>query len=150
MSGAGGGAAIPASSARRSFGLGYVDLFMRRAFSTRSVAQQARTQGTHRQGSQKLGGARPADALSHTAQMERLSSPSGVQLAKVLGPFDLVMLGIGGIIGAGVFVLTGVAARQHAGYPQCSRPGSRPSASTLPSEIMNHRNINSPICTGLR
>ena len=49
-------------------------------------------------------------------QMERMSSPGGVELAKVLGPFDLVMLGIGGIIGAGVFVLTGVAARQHAGY----------------------------------
>ena len=47
--------------------------------------------------------------------MERLSSPNGSQLAKVLGPFDLIMLGIGGIIGAGVFVLTGVAARQHAG-----------------------------------
>jgi APA family basic amino acid/polyamine antiporter len=33
----------------------------------------------------------------------------------VLGAFDLVVLGIGGVIGAGVFVLTGVAARQFAG-----------------------------------
>jgi amino acid transporter len=29
----------------------------------------------------------------------------------VLGAFDLVLLGIGGIIGAGVFVLTGATAR---------------------------------------
>jgi amino acid transporter len=29
----------------------------------------------------------------------------------VLGAFDLVLLGIGGIIGAGVFVLTGARAR---------------------------------------
>ncbi len=55
----------------------------------------------------------------YAAQMERMASPGGVELAKVLGPFDLVMLGIGGIIGAGVFVLTGVAARQHAGYVRC-------------------------------
>ena len=37
------------------------------------------------------------------------------QLAKVLGPFDLLMFGVGMIIGAGVFVLTGTAARDHAG-----------------------------------
>jgi APA family basic amino acid/polyamine antiporter len=36
-------------------------------------------------------------------------------LKRVLGPFDLVMLGIGGIIGTGIFVLTGVAAVDHAG-----------------------------------
>ena len=42
MTGDGGGVATPASMARRWFGLGYVDLFMRRAFRTRSVAQQAR------------------------------------------------------------------------------------------------------------
>lgn len=34
---------------------------------------------------------------------------------QVLGAFDLVLLGIGGIIGAGVFVLTGVAAHDKAG-----------------------------------
>ncbi len=33
----------------------------------------------------------------------------------MLGAFDLVLLGIGGIIGAGVFVLTGVAAHDNAG-----------------------------------
>ncbi len=36
-------------------------------------------------------------------------------LRRVLGPLDLVMLGIGAIIGTGIFVLTGVAAVDHAG-----------------------------------
>ncbi|KAG2487845.1 hypothetical protein HYH03_013562 [Edaphochlamys debaryana] len=40
---------------------------------------------------------------------------SGFEMHKVLGPFSLVMLGIGCIVGAGVFVLTGVAARKYAG-----------------------------------
>jgi len=37
------------------------------------------------------------------------------RLRRVLGPVTLSSLGIGAIIGAGIFVLTGVAARQHAG-----------------------------------
>ena len=41
--------------------------------------------------------------------------PFDAPLPQVLGAFDLVVLGIGGVIGAGVFVLTGVAARQFAG-----------------------------------
>ncbi|MGH9557139.1 MAG: amino acid permease [Terriglobales bacterium] len=36
-------------------------------------------------------------------------------LKRVLGPVNLVMLGIGAIIGAGIFVLTGSAAAQYAG-----------------------------------
>jgi len=36
-------------------------------------------------------------------------------LKRALGPIDLTLLGIGGIIGTGIFVLTGVAARQDAG-----------------------------------
>ena len=36
-------------------------------------------------------------------------------LKRVLRPFDLVMLGVGGIIGTGIFVLSGVAAGLHAG-----------------------------------
>jgi len=36
-------------------------------------------------------------------------------LKRVLKPADLVVMGIGGIIGTGVFVLSGVAAGQHAG-----------------------------------
>ncbi len=37
------------------------------------------------------------------------------RLRRVLGPLDLVLLGIGCIIGTGIFVLTGVAAVNHAG-----------------------------------
>ncbi len=36
-------------------------------------------------------------------------------LRKILGPINLTMIGIGGIIGAGIFVLTGQAAAQYAG-----------------------------------
>jgi len=36
-------------------------------------------------------------------------------LKRTLGPFNLVMLGIGAIIGAGLFSLTGIAAAHHAG-----------------------------------
>ncbi|WP_409273559.1 amino acid permease [Neobacillus sp. SCS-31] len=38
-----------------------------------------------------------------------------IKLKKDLGAFDLSMLGIGAIIGTGIFVLTGVAAATHAG-----------------------------------
>lgn len=41
------------------------------------------------------------------------SSKSG--LSKSLGAFDLAMLGVGAIIGTGIFVITGVAAAEHAG-----------------------------------
>ena len=43
------------------------------------------------------------------------SDTSSSSLKKVLNAFDLTFMGIGGIIGAGVFVLTGTAARQEAG-----------------------------------
>jgi APA family basic amino acid/polyamine antiporter len=46
--------------------------------------------------------------------LEEANSHAG-SLRRVLGPLDLVMLGIGGIIGTGIFVLTGVAAVDHAG-----------------------------------
>jgi basic amino acid/polyamine antiporter, APA family len=39
----------------------------------------------------------------------------GVTLRRVLGPVDLTLLGIGAIIGAGIFVLTGIAAATQAG-----------------------------------
>jgi len=39
----------------------------------------------------------------------------GGSLRRALGPIDLVLLGIGCIIGTGIFVLTGVAAVNHAG-----------------------------------
>ena len=38
-----------------------------------------------------------------------------ITLKKELGAFDLTMLGVGAIIGTGIFVLTGVAAAEHAG-----------------------------------
>lgn len=43
------------------------------------------------------------------------SEAKGTALKKDLGAFDLTMLGIGAIIGTGIFVLTGVAAAEHAG-----------------------------------
>ncbi|MBB3906435.1 amino acid permease [Anoxybacillus rupiensis] len=39
----------------------------------------------------------------------------GASLKKSLSAFDLTMLGVGAIIGTGIFVLTGVAAAEHAG-----------------------------------
>ena len=36
-------------------------------------------------------------------------------MKRVLGPVDLTLLGIGAIIGTGIFVLTGQAAAAHAG-----------------------------------
>ena len=40
---------------------------------------------------------------------------SGHTLKRVLGPADLTLLGIGAVIGAGIFVITGQAAAQYAG-----------------------------------
>ncbi len=44
------------------------------------------------------------------------STKEGHQLKKVLGPIDLIALGIGAIIGAGIFVITGTAAAGGAGH----------------------------------
>jgi APA family basic amino acid/polyamine antiporter len=46
---------------------------------------------------------------------EEAEGRAGTALKRALGPVDLVLLGIGGIIGTGIFVLTGVAAVDHAG-----------------------------------
>ncbi|MBI2400259.1 MAG: amino acid permease, partial [Deltaproteobacteria bacterium] len=43
------------------------------------------------------------------------ASDNEKSLKRVLAPSGLVSLGIGGIIGAGIFVLTGQAAAQYAG-----------------------------------
>ncbi|HUN27230.1 MAG TPA: amino acid permease [Steroidobacteraceae bacterium] len=48
--------------------------------------------------------------------MAELKRDYGVHsLNRTLGPVALTALGVGGIIGAGIFVLTGIAAAQHAG-----------------------------------
>ncbi len=53
---------------------------------------------------------KPLKALLNEAQNE-----SGAGLKRALGPVNLITLGIGAIIGAGIFVLTGTAAAQFAG-----------------------------------
>ncbi len=52
---------------------------------------------------------------SMSALMQEAQEEGAHTLKRVLGPFHLIMLGIGAIIGAGIFVLTGQAAAQHAG-----------------------------------
>jgi len=63
----------------------------------------------------------PGRSLLATKSIERLVSEAGTGgehgLQRVLGPTRLVMLGIGDIIGAGIFVLTGLAAAQYGGPP---------------------------------
>ena len=58
-------------------------------------------------------------SLTTTKSIEQLhaesASAGGHALRRVLGPLQLVMLGIGDIIGAGIFVLAGLAAAQYGG-----------------------------------
>jgi basic amino acid/polyamine antiporter, APA family len=42
-------------------------------------------------------------------------APGATTLRRVLGPFDLVLVGVGAIVGGGIFVVTGNAAAQFAG-----------------------------------
>ena len=53
--------------------------------------------------------------LLRTKAINADHSLGGPALRRVLGPLDLTLLGIGAIIGAGIFVLTGVAAATQAG-----------------------------------
>ncbi len=57
------------------------------------------------------------DRLFRTKPVEEIlrEAHSGIELKRTLGPVHLIMLGIGAIIGAGIFVLTGTAAAEHAG-----------------------------------
>src|SRR2546423_652620 len=48
-------------------------------------------------------------------QAEAAAEGQEVTLRRALGALNLTMLGIGAIIGAGIFVLTGTAAAQYAG-----------------------------------
>ncbi|XP_030477338.2 cationic amino acid transporter 7, chloroplastic [Syzygium oleosum] len=60
--------------------------------------------------------ARRAGSVSTSREeMSRVRSRSGPSMARTLRWFDLVGLGIGGMVGAGVFVTTGRASRQCAG-----------------------------------
>ncbi len=58
----------------------------------------------------KLLATKPLDML-----LAEASDESGHSLRRALGPVNLVSLGIGAIIGAGIFVLTGSAAAKYAG-----------------------------------
>lgn len=54
----------------------------------------------------------------HLFRKKPLAAPSGANadtLSKTLGALDLTALGVGAIIGTGIFVMTGVAAAEHAG-----------------------------------
>lgn len=55
--------------------------------------------------------------LFATKSVEQIKAESEVEhgLKRTLGPVQLVALGIGAIIGAGLFSLTGIAAANHAG-----------------------------------
>src|SRR5215510_9140675 len=57
----------------------------------------------------KLLATKPLDQLLAETRSE------GSGLVRALGPYNLISLGIGAIIGAGIFVLTGAAAAQFAG-----------------------------------
>lgn len=50
--------------------------------------------------------------ISELADHTKLPGP---QLNRVLGPIDLILLGIGAVIGAGLFSITGIAAAENAG-----------------------------------
>ncbi len=60
-----------------------------------------------------------AKSLFATKSLEKIKAEAGATgdhtLKRVLGPVNLVTLGIGAIIGTGIFVLTGQAAAAHAG-----------------------------------
>ncbi len=49
------------------------------------------------------------------AELRATGSEEGTSLRRALGPWDLVAIGIGCIIGVGIFVLPGVEAATHAG-----------------------------------
>src|SRR5262245_44952736 len=58
----------------------------------------------------KLLATKPLDQLLAEARSE-----SSHSLVRALGPYNLISLGIGAVIGAGIFVFTGTAAAQFAG-----------------------------------
>jgi APA family basic amino acid/polyamine antiporter len=84
----------------------------------------------------RLFAVKPLSAIRQEASEEGTHT-----LRRTLGPVNLITLGIGAIIGAGIFVLTGTAAAQFAGpavvlsfvvagvaasLPGCATPSSPP------------------------
>ena len=55
------------------------------------------------------------ERASPLLQAEAAAEGQEVTLKRALGALNLTLLGIGAIIGAGIFVLTGTAAAQYAG-----------------------------------
>ena len=73
--------------------------------------------------------------LLKTKSIEQLvgDAESGAKaLKRTLTAMDLTLLGIGAIIGTGIFVLTGTAAANQAGPPSCCPTSSRASPAPLP------------------
>jgi APA family basic amino acid/polyamine antiporter len=65
-----------------------------------------------------LGDAMDKRSLFYKKPIQELTGEFGEgphELKRVLGPMDLTLLGVGAIIGAGIFVITGQAAAQYAG-----------------------------------
>ena len=54
-------------------------------------------------------------ATKSIEQLSQEASSGSSGLRRVLGPWHLTLLGIGAIVGAGIFVITGIAAAQYAG-----------------------------------
>ena len=76
---------------------------------------------------------KPLDLLLAEAQDE-----SGTSLRRVLGPVNLITLGIGAIIGAGIFVITGQAAAQDNLLPTALAQPRQPTAPSANAAAANN------------
>lgn len=53
--------------------------------------------------------------LFRKKRVDDLLNNNGIQLNKTLGAFDLILLGVGAIVGTGIFILPGTVAASHSG-----------------------------------
>ena len=112
------------------FGLLAVELAVKLTADTGAVAQPIAGRGVLRrradvrvpvvlQDADRRGGAGSLMSLFAIKSIEHLKAEAAESgehaLKRVLGPVHLTTLGVGAIIGAGIFVLTGLAAAQYAG-----------------------------------